>query len=155
MILHWSIFLKGKNLFKEILQMFTEIKYFLFIWEISHWEYVFKIMLQSAGVTKYISWMIHSLTELSLGTLPVVLQFSLFSSSGTFLVLSFLIRSLAIHWEYHFGRKLTSHCLRIWNNIKKVWFKGCFRWRNTKHNKINSFVNSIYKVFQHLFNNSF
>lgn len=35
-------------------------------------------MLENAGVTKYVSWMIHNLTEPSLGTLPVVLQFSSF-----------------------------------------------------------------------------
>lgn len=58
--------------------MFTEVKFFLFLQEISHWEYVFKIMLENARVTKYVSWMIHNLIEPSPGTLPVVLQFSLF-----------------------------------------------------------------------------
>lgn len=65
-------------------------------------------MLENAGITKYASWVIHNLTELSLGTLPVVLQFSLFFSSSTVLVLSSLIRNIVIHWEYHFGKKLTS-----------------------------------------------
>lgn len=72
-------------------------------------EYDFKMILESFGVTKYyVSWMIYNLIGLSLGTLPVVLQFLSFSPGSTVQVLSFLIRNIVIHSEYHFGRKLTS-----------------------------------------------
>lgn len=78
--------LRGKNVFKEIagtanvyrndiLPIYTRN---------SHWEYVFKMILESTGVTKYVIWMIHKLIELSLGTLPVVLQFSVFHLAAQF-----------------------------------------------------------------------
>lgn len=55
------------------------------------------MILESTGVTQYVIWMDHNLIELSLGTLPVVLQFSLFSSGSTVLMLSCLIRNIVIH----------------------------------------------------------
>ena len=52
-------------------------------------EHDFKMIHRSFGVTKYfVIWTIHNATGLSLGTLPAVLPFFLFSSGSTVIVFS-------------------------------------------------------------------
>lgn len=46
------------------------------------------MILESSGVAKDVIWVIHDLIELSLGTLPVVLQFSFFPLAAQFYYLS-------------------------------------------------------------------